>query len=425
MKKRVLVFPCGSEIGLEIYRSLKFSKDFELYGGSSVSDHGEFVYNNYISNIPFVDDDQFINKINKIVEEYKIDLIIPAHDSVVLKLSQNIDKIKAIIVTSSPFACDICRSKAKTYNLFEGILELPKIYEKDKVVKENFPLFLKPDVGQGAKGTKKIENFDDLQQYDGSKNMLLLEYLPGDEYTIDCFTDYKGNLLYCSGRKRNRISNGISVSTIEIKDDNFLALAKKINDKLQMNGAWFFQLKRRENGQLVLMEIATRVAGTMEYQRSFGVNLPLLSLYNALEIPVSIIKNNYTTQMDRALENVFKISYQYSTVYIDLDDTLLFENKVNYNVMAFLYKCLGESKRIVLLTRHCINPEDTLKKYNIDANIFEKIIHIDKNDKETKKSKFILEKAAIFIDDSYSERLDVYEKCNIPVFDVNMIDVLM
>lgn len=51
-----------------------------------------------------------------------------------------------------------------------------------------------------------------------------------------------------------------------------------------------FQLKRRENGQLVLMEIATRVAGTMEYQRSFGVNLPLLSLYNALGIPVSIIK---------------------------------------------------------------------------------------------------------------------------------------
>ena len=192
-----------------------------------------------------------------------------------------------------------------------------------------------------------------------------------------------------------------------------------------MNGAWFFQLKRRENGQLVLMEIATRVAGTMEYQRSFGVNLPLLSLYNALEIPVSIIKNNYTTQMDRALENVFKISHQYSTVYIDLDDTIIFENKVNYITLAFLYKCLNEGKKIILLTRHSQNPKDTLKKYNIDANIFEKIIRIDKNDKETKKSKFIQEKTAIFIDDSYSERLDVYEKCNIPVFDVNMIDVLM
>lgn len=49
--------------------------------------------------------------------------------------------------------------------------------------------------------------------------------------------------------------------------------------------------------------------------------------------------------MDRALENVFKIDYQYSTVYIDLDDTLIFENKVNYNMMAFLYKCLGEKKK--------------------------------------------------------------------------------
>ena len=46
--KKVLVFPCGSEIGLEIYRSLKYNKDFELIGGASVNDHGEFIYENYI-----------------------------------------------------------------------------------------------------------------------------------------------------------------------------------------------------------------------------------------------------------------------------------------------------------------------------------------------------------------------------------------
>ena len=51
--KNVLVFPCGSEIGLEIHNSLKYSKDFKLYGGSSVDDHGKFVYENYISGHPY------------------------------------------------------------------------------------------------------------------------------------------------------------------------------------------------------------------------------------------------------------------------------------------------------------------------------------------------------------------------------------
>ena len=43
----VLVFPCGSEIGLEIHAALRHAKDICLHGASSVSDHGEFVYARY------------------------------------------------------------------------------------------------------------------------------------------------------------------------------------------------------------------------------------------------------------------------------------------------------------------------------------------------------------------------------------------
>ena len=64
--KKVLVFPCGSEIGLEIHRSLKYNKDFELIGASSVNDHGMFVFENYVGNIPSVDDENFISEINNI-----------------------------------------------------------------------------------------------------------------------------------------------------------------------------------------------------------------------------------------------------------------------------------------------------------------------------------------------------------------------
>lgn len=418
--KRVLVFPCGSEIGLEIYRSLKYSKEFELYGGNSVEDHGMYVYENYISDIPFVDDEQFVEKINEIIKKYNIDYIIPAHDSVVLKLAQNSELVNAKIVTSDKYTCEICRSKKKTYEKFSGIIPIPKMYNKSEIRDSDFPLFLKPDVGQGSKGTKKVNSVIELESnYEQDK--LILEYLPGKEYTIDCFTSYDGRLLYCNGRERKRISNGISVNTVEVINKTFEELANKINDTLCFSGAWFFQVKERINGELVLMEIAPRIAGTMELQRAYGINLPLVSLYNADEKDIALIKNKYNVILDRALESKFKLSYEYKNVYIDLDDTLIVNDEVNYMVVAFLYKCLNENKKIFLITRHRVDPIETLNKYKI-YNLFDKIIHIGKDDN---KSQYIEGKDSIFIDDSFSERKEVYDNKNIPVFDVNMIDVLL
>jgi len=422
MKKRVLVFPCGSEIGLEIHRALKYNKDYELVGGSSVDDHGKFIYEEYIDNIPNVDEDNFIGCLNELIKKEKITHLYPAHDSVVLKLSEHASELDAKVVTSEFFTCDICRSKRKTYDYFKDIILVPRVYKKEEIKAKDFPIFLKPDVGQGSKGTQKLNNRKDLNYFYNDESQLLLEYLPYEEYTIDCFTDYEGNLKYCSGRKRKRISNGISVSSVYVENPEFEEIAKKINSKLKFNGSWFFQLKENINHELCLLEIAPRIAGTMEFQRSFGVNLPLLNLYNSDDIKVNMIKNNYVCEMDRALESKFKLDYNFNYVYIDLDDVIIQENKVNYMVLAFLYKSLNEGKKLILLTRHFQDPLLTLEKYNI-KNIFSEIIHI--TDKSVKKSEYITKSDSIFIDDSHSERKDVYEKCSIPVFDVNMIDILL
>ena len=76
-KKNILIFPCGSEIGLEINRALANDIHFEMFGASSLPDHGKFVYKNYIEDVPFVDKANFIDGINKICEKYKIDYIFP------------------------------------------------------------------------------------------------------------------------------------------------------------------------------------------------------------------------------------------------------------------------------------------------------------------------------------------------------------
>lgn len=43
MQKPILIFPAGSEIGIEIFHSCKYSH-INLFGASGKSDHAEFIY---------------------------------------------------------------------------------------------------------------------------------------------------------------------------------------------------------------------------------------------------------------------------------------------------------------------------------------------------------------------------------------------
>ncbi len=423
-KMNVLVFPCGSEIGLELHRSLCYSTHFTLFGGSSIADHGRFVYKNYIGNIPFVEDYRFIDDINKIIDDNDIEYIFPAHDSVVLELAkaESIGKLHCRVITSDLKTCQLTRSKEKTYNLLKDSLPTPKIFGYSEITRDDYPLFLKPDIGQGSKGTHAVYNKEDLDYYlNKDPELLILEYLPGKEFTIDCFTDKTGTLLFSEGRLRARIQNGISVNSVHIKDKRFLLYAQKINDLLSFRGVWFFQVKERANSELVLMEVSTRVAGTMGFSRSRGVNLALLSLFDALNFDVSIDENDYQISIDRALQNVYQHNISYEHVYLDFDDLVILNGKVNPMVMAFVYQCFNKGVKIHLLTKHKQDLPATLKKYHLEK-VFDDIIWItDKND----KYKSIKEKNAILIDDSFAERKDVSFNLGLPVFDAHTIECLI
>ena len=425
--KNVLVFPCGSEIGLEIHNALKYNKDFKLFGGSSVDDHGKYVYKNYIPNIPFIDDENLLDFLNDVIEKYDIDLIYPSHDDVVLRLSELKNELKAHVVVSDDVTCDICRFKSKTYELFGDYDFTPKTYDISNNLNSldgEFPIFLKPDVGQGAKGVAIANNVDDLTHLTAQNPGLIgVEYLPGDEYTIDCFSA-KGKLLYCEKRQRIRIKDGISVNATTIEtEDEIRQIAEIINSKLVFDGAWFFQLKRDKDNRYKLLEIAPRIAGTMALHRNTGVNFPLLTLYVHSGVDVSIISNDEKLTIDRALTNRFNYEIDYERVYLDFDDTVFVNGKINTYLMMFLYQCVNENKEIVLITKHIRDINKTLNELKIDINLFAEIITLSKEDD---KFKYIdSEIPSIFIDDSFSERLVVSNKLNIPVFDLDAVESLI
>jgi len=422
MKWNVLVFPCGSEIGLELHRSLAWCKHVELFGASSTgTNHGKYVYKNYIEGLPFVDQLGFIAALDSVIDQKNIHFIYPAHDDVVLKLSQVEKRLSCQVIGSPLETCRTCRSKLLTYQTMSGIVRVPRMYDYDEIPDSNI-VFLKPDVGQGAKGTYIAHSKAEIQFYLlKDPTLLILEYLPGAEFTVDCFTDRHGELRFVGGRQRVRVENGISVNTHPIYNSAFREIAMAINRTLHFRGAWFFQLKEASDGDLTLLEIAPRIAGSMALYRNLGINFALLSVYDRLDIDVTIEPNSYVAEMDRALSNRFRIEADYQHVYVDLDDTLLVESKVNVMLVAFLYQCFNRNVRRYLLSR---NPGDILGilcTHHLDG-IFDAVIQVDPSHE---KADYVTESSAIFIDDSFRERCSVAQRCGIPTFDLDAIESLL
>lgn len=418
-KINVLIFPCESNSN-ELHDALSYCFNINVFGASSVQRHGKYIYKNYNSTLPYLNSPDFIDKFNKYLDENAIDLIFTMHDTIALYLAEHANELHAQPIQKDIRTNRICRSKIKTHELFSDCSFVPERYHFSSEVV--YPAFVKPDEGEGSHGAFICNNCFDLQTVDFASN-LVAEYLPGEEYTVDCFTDKNGKLCYISPRSRDRIFGGIAAAghsqplSEEISD-----IAQTINERLSFLGLWYFQLRKDKNGALKLMEISTRCAGTMCMTRAKGVNLPLLTVYAAMGYETNLYDNGAMIEMDRSLIARFNLNLDYTDVYIDFDDTITLRGEVNPLAMFFLYQCKNKHKQVHLLTRHIHDIHDSLSKYAISENLFEDIVFISEG---RKKSQYITSMSSIFIDNMFKERTDVHDKLGIPVFDADAFEFLL
>lgn len=414
----VLLFPAGSQVSQEIYDALRYEKNIKIYAtGADVNNYATIYFPNYIPECPMISNaDETILFLQNIIKEHNIHFIYPSFDPVFVFLAENRHRFPCKILLPETDAIETCNSKRKTYELLSSFLKTPRIYSKNDY---NLPIYVKPDIGYGARNHSIITDIADIEKVDTQK-YLLLEYLPGKEYTIDCFTNTKKQLVYCGSRERLRTINGLAVTSKTIDIPETKKMAEIISEKLSMKGAWFFQAKYNSENELTLLEVACRIPGSMATSRMQGINFPLATIMDSLH-------NNIDTILFKNLEiqsfKVYKTYYRttpffFDIVYCDLDDTLVIRNQINYDLMRVLYKFLNENKTLVLITRNQ-NPDIVQKKWRI--NIFDKIIVIP--DRLAKKSSFIESKSCIFIDDSYAERSDVYTNIKCPVFSPSEIEL--
>jgi len=420
-KWRVLVFPGGTEIGLEIGRSLEACKEVDLFSaGVSSASHATYAFREHFE-MPKVNETGWLERLTEIVVNNAITHIFPAHDDAIIALVEYAHKIPAKIVTSPEKTCRIARSKMDTLATLRNFIPTPEFHSTPEEVEE-YPVFVKPNKGQGSRGATIIPNRISLDvALERDSSLIVLEYLPGREFTVDCFSDREKGVLYARGRTRARITSGISSNSTFVENSRFMDLAKRIQDVLSFHGGWFFQVKENTVGELCLLEVAARIPGTSSLSRVCGVNLPLLSLYEAERIPVTIQPLDLPVTVDRTLTPIFKHGLIYDTLYVDLDDTLIIHNRVNAQLVTIIYQCLNRGVRVILLTRHGKDVKATLDKFRLTV-LFDEIVHLTNGES---KANYIKSSKAVFIDDSFSEVSAVGRIMGVTAIHTSAADLLL
>lgn len=419
--RNVLVFPAGTEVGLEIYNALRGCKETRVFGaGQDVSNPGQMVFEKYHL-VPNVFQAGWLQALVTLCKELEIDYIYPAYDDVIVALQDVAEQLPCPVIAASAHTCRIARSKSQTYRALEGCVKVPRTFQNPADV-ASFPVFVKPDRGQGSRGASRADNMAELELACAAvREPVISEFLPGDEFTVDCFSDRERGLLFAAARRRIRMRNGIAVNSVSEDLPDIERMAAAIGDRLHMRGPWFFQIKRAENSELTLLEVAPRIAGSMALNRVRGINFPLLGIYEHERMPLGLLTYDGPVEIDRALANRYRHTLSYSVAYIDLDDTLILRGEVNLMVLALIFQCLNRRISVKLITRHRFDVQATLMQYRL-AGVFDEVIHIVDG---RPKSAFIKEADAILVDDSFAERRDVSEQCKIPTFDCSMIEMLL
>ena len=112
-----------------------------------------------------------------------------------------------------------------------------------------------------------------LAQMEQFKPLLLMEYLGGHEYSVDCVADM-GRLVCAVARKKPRTSGAGQL--IDMRED-VLQACRKLTFDYSLNAIFNIQFREGRNG-LALLEINPRMSGGIGMACAAGPNLPYLAL---------------------------------------------------------------------------------------------------------------------------------------------------
>lgn len=143
-----------------------------------------------------------------------------------------------------------------------------------------------------------------LQEADPFPELLVMEYLPGDEYSVDVLADH-GTPLIAIPRFREEITGGISSVGVVVQDKEIEEYSLRIVSSLKLKGNIGLQFKRDGQGVPKILESNPRVQGTIVLCTAAGANLVYLGVKVALGEHVDLPAVAWGTKMARHWEEMY------------------------------------------------------------------------------------------------------------------------
>ncbi|MFX1504140.1 MAG: ATP-grasp domain-containing protein [Promethearchaeota archaeon] len=252
-------------------------------------------------------DQNFIPNIIEICKVEKVDLLIPMFDQELEVLSKQKNLLGDIKLLASPYnTIKNCNDKWQTYNFFKSNnIPTPKTYlsEIPEDIGEN--IIYKLREGIGTKGF--IDN--GLVFKTVPKDYIAQEKIFGQEYTIDCFCDKNGILIFAVPRKRIEVKEGICYKGETVRNDIFLEDINKIIKNLKFYGPFNIQVFLTPDNKQYYIEINPRIGASSIITQAAGVDVGDLIIKLVNDIDIKPINNYNIVRMNRFFSEFFFYDY--------------------------------------------------------------------------------------------------------------------
>jgi carbamoyl-phosphate synthase large subunit len=191
------------------------------------------------------------------------------------------------------------------------------------------PVCFKPTFGDGSRGFRVLDANRDrhsqifrekpnsvylayselCEALDGDPDipeLLVMEYLPHEEYSVDLLAD-EGDVIVAVPRLREQTTGGITTRSVIRDEPDVVAYAAHIVGLMKLHGIVGVQVRRDAARNPKIVEINPRIQGTIVHCTAAGINFPLLAVKRALGLPISEaeLKVQWGTKMVRYWEEVF------------------------------------------------------------------------------------------------------------------------
>ena len=299
-------------------------------------------YRGGFETIPFANDPAFIDSVIALCREKNIHILLPLVTKELIPFSQHIKEFELAgvkLLVSPTTSLEIANDKSKLLQFLQWrgidvpdfrIVETPEQFET--AAKElGYPqktICFKPSVSNGSRGFRIINpeldeshllfnekpnstyiSYNDAVRILSVKpfpELLVSEYLPGEEYSVDCLAK-NGEAILVVPRLRKKMINGISVEGEFIQEKNIIAYCTQIIHELQLHGNIGIQVKPAATGKFLLLEINPRVQGTISAGLGAGINLPVLAIKQELGLPIlpEELQIKWGTKFSRYWNEVF------------------------------------------------------------------------------------------------------------------------